>query len=86
MYIYNFACLGDYLLVCLLYPINVKTMKPIGPKFCVRPHLTPEKIYGPSKLNLIFISLQPDSVNLWYFKLCILLDHSSLKYQGVTLY
>ena len=31
------------LLVCLsisLYPINVKTAEPIGPIFCIRPHMT----------------------------------------------
>ena len=28
-----------------LYPINVKTAEPIGPKFCVGPQMTPGKIY-----------------------------------------
>ena len=28
-----------------LYPINVKTAEPIGPKLCVEPHLTPGKVY-----------------------------------------
>ena len=27
-----------------LYPINVKTAEPIGPKFCVGPHTTPRKV------------------------------------------
>ena len=27
-----------------LYPINAKTAEPIGPKFCVRPHMGPLKI------------------------------------------
>ena len=45
LYIY-FSCLS----VCL-YPINVKTAKPIGPKFSVGPHITPGKVYWPSKLN-----------------------------------
>ena len=41
LYIY-FACLS----VCpFTYPINVKTAKPIGPKFCVGPHMTPGKVY-----------------------------------------
>ena len=44
------------MLVCLsmfvcLYPTNVKTAEPIGPKFCVGPHLTPGKVYGCSKLQ-----------------------------------
>ena len=37
------------LLICLpvcLYPINVKRIKPIGPKFCMGPHMTPGKVYG----------------------------------------
>ncbi len=37
-------------LICL-FPINVKTAEPIGPKFCVGPHITPGKVYWPSKLN-----------------------------------
>ena len=35
--------------VCLsvrLYPINVKTAEPIGPKFFVGYHVTPGKVYG----------------------------------------
>ena len=36
----NLACPSVY-----LYPINVKTAEPIGPKFCVRPHVTPRKVY-----------------------------------------
>ena len=40
------------LLVCLSVCIQyVKTAKPIGPKFCVGPHITPGKVYWPSKLN-----------------------------------
>ena len=30
--------------VCLC-PINVKTAKPIRPKFCVGPHVAPGKVY-----------------------------------------
>ena len=37
----NLACL----FVCL-YPINVKTIEPIGPKFFVGHHETPGKVYG----------------------------------------
>ena len=33
----NLACLLVCLSVCL-YPINVKTAEPIGPKLCVGPH------------------------------------------------
>ena len=31
--------------VCL-YPIIVKTVEPIGPKFFVGPHVTPGKVYA----------------------------------------
>jgi len=41
--IYKFG-LSVCLSVCL-YPINVKTAEPIGPKFCVGPHVTPGKVY-----------------------------------------
>ena len=27
-----------------LYPINVNTAEPIGPKFCVEPHVAPGKV------------------------------------------
>ena len=43
LYIY-FACLSIYWFVCI--HLNLKTAKPIGPKFCVEPHLTPGKVYG----------------------------------------
>ena len=51
------------MLVCL-YPINVKTAEPIGPKFGVGPLMTPEKVYGCSKFQtslpqiLIFIKIK----------------------------
>ena len=49
VHIYTFhVCLG----VCL-WPINVKTAKPIGPKFFVGPHMTPEKVYGCSELQRV---------------------------------
>ena len=42
----NLACLSVCLFVCL-YPINVKTAEPIGPKFFVGHHMTPGKlVYG----------------------------------------
>ena len=28
-----------------MYSMNVKTAEPIGPKFCVGPHMTPENVY-----------------------------------------
>jgi len=31
-----------YTLLVRFYPINVKTAEPIGPKFCVKPHMTPK--------------------------------------------
>ena len=34
-----------FLSVCF-YSINVKTAEPIGPKFCVGPHMTPGRVYG----------------------------------------
>ena len=40
LYIY-FACLSVG-----LYPINVKTAEPIGPKFYVRPRVTQKEVYG----------------------------------------
>ena len=40
----NLACLGVCLFVCL-YPINVKTAEPIGPKFVVGHPGTPGKVY-----------------------------------------
>ena len=37
------VCLGSVWVAIRLYPINVKTDEPIGPKFCVGPHMTPGK-------------------------------------------
>ena len=46
-YLYKyFAC--PY--VCL-YPINAKTAEPIGPKFCVGPHMTLGNVYGWKKFQ-----------------------------------
>ena len=42
--IYKFG-LSVCLSVCL-YPINVKTAEPIGPKFFVGHHVIPGKVYG----------------------------------------
>ena len=47
------------LLVCLfflfvfLYPINVKTVQPIGPNLFLEPHVTPETVYGWSNFQKI---------------------------------
>ena len=39
----------NYCLSVCLYPINVKTAEPIPPKFCVGPHMTPEKVLNLKK-------------------------------------
>ena len=39
-----------------LYPINVKTAEPIGPTFCVGPHMTPGKVYGCSELQKVLFN------------------------------
>ena len=46
LYIY-FACLSVCLFVCPF----VKTAKPIGPKFCVEPHITPNSKKNPPKFE-----------------------------------
>ena len=51
IYIYTLlACLP----VCL-YPINVKTAEPIGPKFGAGPRMTPGKVYECLKLKNIVL-------------------------------
>ena len=35
--------------------INVKTSEPIRTKFCVGPHVTPGKVYGPSNLKYVIL-------------------------------
>ena len=58
----NLACLS----VCL-YPINVKTAEPIGPKTFVGPHGAPGKVYEWSKFQ-IFVSIKiRSSLNFWKF-------------------
>ena len=37
-----------------LYPINVKTAEPIGPKICVWLHMTPGKVYEWSKFQVFY--------------------------------
>ena len=67
--IYKFGlsvCLFVCLSVCL-YPKNVKTAEPIGPKFFVGHLGTPGKIYEWSKFQ-IFVSIKiRSSLNLWKF-------------------
>jgi len=54
------------LFVCL-YPINVKTAEPIGPKFFVGHHVTTGKVYEWSKFQ-IFVSIKIRlSLNFWKF-------------------
>ena len=52
----NLACLSGCLFVCL-YPINVKTAEPIGPKFFMGHHVTTGKVYEWSKFQ-IFVSIK----------------------------
>ena len=40
--------------VCL-YPINVKTAEPIGPKFCLEPHVAPGKVFGQSDFKYVIL-------------------------------
>ncbi len=49
--IYKFG-LSWCLSVCL-YPINVKTAEPIGPKFFVGARVTPVKVYGDQNFKKI---------------------------------
>jgi len=54
----NLACLSVCLSVCL-YPINVKTAEPIGPKFFVGHLGTPGKVYEKSKFQIfVFIKIR----------------------------
>ena len=59
IYIY-FACLS----VCL-YPLNVKTAKPIGHKFFVGPRATPGKVYGWSNFLTFAILTKFDFWKFW---------------------
>ena len=68
-YISNVQCsvlqCTTYLFVCL-YTKIVITAEPIGPKFCVGPHMTPGKVYESSKLlqNSIFIKFKKSTIFL----------------------
>ena len=48
IFIYIYTCLS-----VRLYLINVETAEPIGPKLCVGPHMTSEKVYGCSELKCL---------------------------------
>ena len=63
------------MLVCLsvrLYPINVKTAEPIGPKFCVGPQDDP---------NLKYFCLK-----VLYFKVLIIREKNIMKSANIFLY
>ena len=68
-YIY-FACLFVCLSVCL-YPINVRTAEPIGPKFCVWPcnRMTQGRFMDAHnyKKVLIFVKLKKKSANFFCY-------------------
>ena len=66
LFVSLFVCLFVCLSVCL-YPINVKTAEPIGPKFFVWPHGAPGKVYEWSKFQ-IFVSIKIRS-SLNFFKI-----------------
>ena len=64
--IFKFNCtvLGCLFLSVCFYPINVKTVKPIRPKFFVRPCVTPGKVYGWSNFHKIAYT-KFDFQNFW---------------------
>ena len=65
----NLACL----FVCL-YPINVKTAEPIGPKFFVGPHVALGKVYGQSDFK--YVILKYFYLKLFFICLKILLKNT----------
>ena len=44
IYIYTLLVCLSVLVSVRLYPINVKTAEPIGPKFCVGPYMTQDML------------------------------------------
>ena len=62
----NLACLSVFLFVCLfvcLYPINVKTAEPIGPKFFVGHLGTPGMVLDDQNFkNSIFIKFRKSTI------------------------
>ena len=55
------------MLICLstgvLYPINVKTATPIGPKFCVGLHMSTGKVY---QVDQNFKNVPPNKIQFSY--------------------
>ena len=41
--------------VCLFVSNKQQTAKPIGPQFCVGPHITPGKVYGCTTLQKMYV-------------------------------
>ena len=55
--------MGGCLLVCL-YPINVKTVKPIWSKFCVVPYMTSGKFHRCSEIQkFVFVKFLKSTKN-----------------------
>ncbi len=48
-YIYTLLVCLSVCLFIRLYPMNIKTVEPIQPKFCAGPYMTPGKVYECSK-------------------------------------
>ena len=64
--------------VCL-YPINVKTAKPIQPKFFLGPHMTPGKVYEWSEV--VKFSLKKLFLNFIFLKEKMQHEEQPLKYK-----
>ena len=78
------------MLVCLfvfLYPINVKTVKPIGSKFCVVPYMTSGKVHRCSELQkFVFVKflkstkiVNSQHFHFWFIEEKILKDWATIK-------
>ena len=57
-------CLSGVCLFVYLYPRNVKTAEPIGPKFGLAPYITQGKVYECSKLQKV-VNKSFNFVKLW---------------------
>ena len=70
-----------------LHPINVKTAEPIGPKFCVRPHMTPARVYlrlkitnlCPKVFEFCKILKMRDLLFFFFFIVQMLADRATIK-------
>ena len=78
--IYKFG-LSVCLFVCL-YPINVKTAEPIGPKFFVGSRVTPQKVYGWSNFQKFASNLEP----FWNLLICCFSPSCLCSWSGGRLY